>query len=90
VHIEQEDITIQGDFMTQEIYVYRKPGQYSVEHDRYVQENIVEKVLVAKKEPLRTELTSFLYSVKSGKKFPITPFEAIENLELCEKIKGMF
>ncbi|HPP77914.1 Gfo/Idh/MocA family oxidoreductase [Methanospirillum sp.] len=90
VHIEQEDMTIQGDFMTQEIYVYRKPGQYTVERDRYIQENIVEKVLVSKQEPLRTELSTFLHSVKTGKKFPITPYEAIENLELCEQIKGMF
>ena len=52
IHIEQEDMTIEGDFMTQEIFVYRKPGQYSFDNDRYVQENIVEKVQVAKKEPL--------------------------------------
>lgn len=90
IHIEQEDMTIQGDFMTQEIYVYRKPGQYKVERDRYVQENIVEKVLVAKQEPLRTELSSFLNSVKTNKPFPITPLEAIQNLELCEQIKGLF
>ena len=90
IHIEQEDMTIQGDFMSQEIYVYRKPGQYKVERDRYVQENIVEKVLVAKQEPLRTELSSFLNSVKTNKPFPITPLEAIQNLELCEQIKGLF
>lgn len=90
VHIEQEDMTIQGDFMAQEIYVYRKPEQYKVEHDRYVQENIVEKVLVAKQEPLRCELTSFLHSVKMNEPFLINPQEAIHNLELCEQIKGMF
>lgn len=90
VHIEQEDMTIQGDFMTQEIYVYRKPDQYTFDCDRYVQENIVEKVLVGKKEPLRTELSTFLQSIKSGKEFPVTPEEAINNLEVCENIKGMF
>ncbi|NLV27539.1 MAG: Gfo/Idh/MocA family oxidoreductase [Methanomicrobiales archaeon] len=90
VHIEQEDMTIQGDFMAQEIYVHRKPGQYKVERDRYVQENIVEKVQVAKLEPLRAELSTFLMSVKTSTPFPITSRQAIENLEFCEMIKEMF
>lgn len=90
IHIEQEDMTIQGDFMSQEIYVYRKPGQYKVERERYVQENIVEKVLVAKQEPLRSELSAFVHAVKTNTPFPITPEEAISNLVVCETIKGMF
>jgi predicted dehydrogenase len=86
IHIEQEDITIEGDFMTQEVYIYRKPGLYSVENERYVQENIVEKVQVTKKEPLRDELLSFLDSVRTGKEFPVTPEQAVMNLEVCEHI----
>jgi len=86
VHIEQEDITIEGDFMTQEVYIYRKPDLYSVENERYVQENIVEKVQVAKKEPLRDELLSFLQAVRTGKEFMVTPLQAVQNLEVCEKI----
>ena len=86
IHIEQEDITIEGDFMTQEVYIYRKPGLYSVENERYVQENIVEKVQVTKKEPLRDELLSFLDSVRTGKEFPVTPEQAVKNLEVCENI----
>jgi len=86
IHIEQEDMTIEGDFMTQEVYVFRKPGKYNVENERYVQENIVEKVQVAKKEPLRTELQTFLSCIKSGNPFPVSPIEALENIELCEKI----
>lgn len=86
IHIEQEDITIEGDFMTQEVYIYRKPGLYMVENERYVQENIVEKVQVTKKEPLRDELLSFLESVKTGKEFPVTPSQAVLNLEVCEQV----
>jgi hypothetical protein len=41
---EEEEFTIEGDFMAQEIYVHRKPGQYTIEDDRYVQENIIEAV----------------------------------------------
>lgn len=87
IHIEQEDMTIEGDFMTQEIFVYRKPGQYSLENERYVQENIVEKVLVAKKEPLRTELQTFLECVRNNRPFPITPEQALKNLQMCENIR---
>lgn len=89
VHIEQEDITIQGDFMSQEIFVYKKPEQYSIEDNRYIQENIVEKVQVAKKEPLRTELLTFLQCVKAQKPFPVTLSQAINNIEICEQISRM-
>jgi predicted dehydrogenase len=87
IHIEQEDKTIQGDFMTQEIFVYRKPGQYSIENERYVQENIVEKVMVAKKEPLRTELQTFLACTRNNQPFPITPEQGLLNLYMCEEIR---
>ena len=87
VYIEEEDFTIEGDFMTQEVYVHRKPGQYTMEDDRYVQENIVEKVMVSKLEPLKVELSTFLSCAARGKPFPITAAEAVENLELCEEIR---
>lgn len=86
IHIEQEDMTIEGDFMTQEVYIYRKPDLYSVENERYVQENIVEKVQVTKKEPLRDELLAFLTAVRKGGGFLISPAEAVQNLEVCESI----
>lgn len=86
IHIEQEDMTIEGDFMTQEIYVHKKPEQYSVDSERYIQENIVEKVQVAKKEPLRSELVQFLDAVRKGCEFPVTPQQGVENLKICEQI----
>jgi len=86
-YIEEEEFTVEGDFMTQEVYVHRKPGQYALEDDRYVQENIIEKVLVNKLEPLKVELSTFLACAAQGKPFPITPAEAVENLEFCEEIR---
>jgi predicted dehydrogenase len=86
-YIEEEEFTVEGDFMTQEIYVHRKPGQYSIDADRYVQENIIEKVMVNKLEPLKVELSTFLACAAQGKPFPITPSEAVENLEICEEIR---
>ncbi|MBA5942196.1 MAG: Gfo/Idh/MocA family oxidoreductase [Methanophagales archaeon] len=86
VYIEEEEFTIEGDFMNQEIYVYRKPGKYGIENERYTQENIIEKVLVNKVEPLKEELKSFIRSVEKGGEFTITPLQALNNLKICEEI----
>ncbi len=86
-YVEAEDYTTEGDFMTQEVYVYRKPGKYGLENERYTQENIIEKVLVNKVEPLKVELKTFLDCVRAGRPFPVTPDEALKNLRICEEIK---
>jgi predicted dehydrogenase len=90
IHIEEEEFTIQGDFMTQEVYVYWKPENYQIEAERYVQENIIEKVMVGKVEPLKTELCAFLKCVRAGAPFPITPEQALQNVRICESITGRF
>jgi predicted dehydrogenase len=87
-YIEDEDFTIEGDFMSQEVTIYRKPGQYTIEAQRYVQENIIEKVMVGKVEPLKRELETFIECVEKGRPFPITPEQAIRNLEFCEKVSA--
>jgi len=89
IYIEEEDMSIEGDFMNQDIYVYRKPGKYQVEDERYVQENIIEKVLVNKVEPLKEELKTFVDCVKGGREFPITPAQALNNLRICEEIQRL-
>lgn len=86
IYIEEEEFTIEGDFMNQEIYVYRKPGKYGIENDRYTQENIIEKVLVNKVEPLKEELKTFIRCVRDREEFPITPAQALNNLRICEEI----
>jgi predicted dehydrogenase len=87
IYIEEEDCTIEGNFMTQEITVYRRPGQFAVENQRYIQESVIETVMVNKVEPLKLELSTFLSCVKSGKPFPVTPQQAVHNLEICEEIR---
>lgn len=89
MYIEEEEFTIEGDFMNQEIYVYRKPGKYSIENERYTQENIIEKVLVNKVEPLKEELKTFVRCVRDGEEFPITPAQALNNLRICEEIRRL-
>jgi predicted dehydrogenase len=90
IYIEEEEFTIEGDFMLQEVMIYRKPGQYQFEAERYVQENIIEKVMVNKLEPLKVELSTFIDCAKRGAKFPVTPAQAIGNLETCERIRASF
>jgi len=87
-YVEDEEFTIEGDFMSQEVTIYRKPGQYQIEAERYVQENIIEKVMVGKVEPLKRELETFIDCVDKQKPFPITPAQAIKNLEFCEKVRA--
>ncbi len=90
IYIEEEDITIEGDFMNQEVFLHRKPGQYAIDNERYIQENVIEKVLVNKQEPLKLELSRFLDCVKREVSFPITPAQALDNLEICERIAACF
>jgi predicted dehydrogenase len=87
IYIEEEDFTIEGDFMAQEVFVHRKPDRYTHESERYVQENVVEKVMVNKIEPLKKELSAFVQCAKDGKEFPVTIGQAIRNVQVCEEIK---
>jgi len=87
IYIEEENMTIEGDFMTQEIYVHRKPNTYDQTNGLYRQENIIEKVLVNKVEPLKAELQAFVRSVREGTSFLVTPEQALSNLRICEAIK---
>lgn len=86
MYLEEEEFTAEGDFMAQDVYVYRKPGKYGLENERYTQENIIEKVLVNKVEPLKVELKTFVECVRKGEAFPVTPKEALNNLLICEQI----
>jgi len=90
IYIEEEEFTIEGDFMTQEVFIHRKPGQYRIEDERYVQENIIEKVMVNKQEPLKRELATFIECVKTGNQFPIPLAQGLRNLEICEQIAEAF
>lgn len=90
IYIEEEAFTVDGDFMHQEIFIHRKPGKFSLEDARYIQESIMEKVLVNQSEPLKRELSTFIECAKSGKKFPVTPQQGLFNLQVCEKIISNF
>ena len=88
IYIEDEEFSIDGDFMNQDVYIYRKPQKYREHNSRYVQENIIEKVLVNKVEPLKEELKTFVGCVKAGEQFPVTAEQAVLNLRIVEEIKN--
>ena len=90
IYIEEEDRTIEGDFMSQEVTIYRRPETYESANERYVQENVIEKVLVNRIEPLNRELQIFIECVREGRPFPISQWEATMNLEICERIAQCF
>lgn len=91
IYIEDEGFSVDGDFMTQEVYIYKKPQKYGGDSPYYVQENVIEKVLVNKVEPLKEELKTFIECVKKGEKFPVTLEQAVINIKVAEEIlaKGM-
>ena len=86
IYLEEEEFTAEGDFMAQDVYIYRKPGKYGQDNERYTQENIIEKVLVNKVEPLKVELKAFVDCVKRGIQFAVTPRDALKNLKVCQTI----
>lgn len=90
IYVEEKEFTIEGDFMTQEVYVYSKPDRYSIKDERYVQENIIEKVLLNKVEPLFVELHTFVDCITSHTEFPVTVEQAVNNLKICEKMERSF
>ncbi len=87
IYIEDEEFSIDGDFMNQDVYIFRKPQKYRENNSRYVQENIIEKVLVNKVEPLKEELKTFINCVKERTQFPVTAEQAILNLRIVDEIR---
>lgn len=84
IHVEEDEFTIDGDFMAQELYIHSKPERYGEVNTRYAQENIIEKVLINRVEPLKEELKTFLDCVMKGKSFPVTPEQSVLNLRIAE------
>lgn len=88
IYVENEQWTVEGNYIPQDVYVYRRPSKYEIVADRtYKQENVVDKIELGKVEPLREELKKFLECVVTGDPFPITLEDATRNVNVCEMIK---
>jgi len=46
--------------MTEEVMLYRRPNPYESVDERYVQENVIEKLLVNRVESMSLELSTFV------------------------------
>jgi len=86
IYLENSNITVEGDFMNQELFIFRKPSVYQKVNERYVQENVIEKVLINKVEPLKVELKKFIECIEKDESFPVSAEQAVKNLEICELI----
>jgi UDP-N-acetylglucosamine 3-dehydrogenase len=86
IYVEEEDRTIVGNLMTQEVAVYHKPAAYGQEDGYYRQENVTENLLVNKVEPLKIEVATFVRAACAGKPFPVTLEQGLANVRVCETI----
>jgi len=84
--VEDEEKTVVADMMSQEVYIYRTPRKNENIGGKYIQENVIEKVSVARVEPLAVELQSFLDAASGKKKFEVTVEEALNSLRVCNEI----
>lgn len=80
-----EDKYIELDYLTQEIDIYRK-AEPSFIKGEYRQENIIEKIEVSKKEPLKEELNHFINCVQENKEPIVNGEIGRKNIELALKI----
>ena len=87
IYMENNEMTVEGDFMAQELYIYRKPSIYQNVNERYLQENVIEKVLINKVEPLKVELKTFVDAVDGKAEFSVSAEQAVKNLRICEMIR---
>ncbi len=89
IYMENYEFTVEGDFMTQELYIYKKPSIYQNVNEKYLQENVIEKVLINKVEPLKVELKTFVDAIDSRVEFPVNAEQAVRNLKICETIRRL-
>jgi len=88
IYVECDDYTLVGNLLTSELLIIRPPGKFSFGSGEYRQENVVEKIIVPKDEPLKNELSEFVRCVREGDEFPVSISEAVENMEIAEWIKS--
>jgi len=86
IYFESPDVTVEGDYMNQELLVYKTPYVHQSLNDGYKYESITEKILINRVEPLKVELKKFLECVDKGDEFPVTVDQAVNNLRICELV----
>ncbi|MCF6093308.1 Gfo/Idh/MocA family oxidoreductase [Microaerobacter geothermalis] len=87
LEITESERYIKTNYLTRELYVYRKTNSLLTENSSYHQESIVEKILVPYVEPLFAEVEHFIQSAQTHQPPKAGPHEAMKALEAALKIK---
>ncbi|WP_122088973.1 Gfo/Idh/MocA family protein [Halalkalicoccus subterraneus] len=79
------------DYIDQSIEITRQslPEYVDQEGFRYRHENVVEQVLVERREPLKNELSAFAESVRTGTEPVVTGEDGLRALSLAREIDGL-
>jgi|Deesub1362A_J573_1020465.scaffolds.fasta_scaffold00052_100 predicted dehydrogenase len=88
IYVEDEGYTLEGDLMSHELYIYRYPKRYEQINAVYRQENLIEKVLIGRVEPLKEELRSFVNAINGKGEFPVSFEDGAQNIKIAEEIKN--
>lgn len=89
--ITAESCRVIVDYIDQSIEITRQslPEYVKQEGFRYRHENIVEQVLVERREPLKNELSSFVEAARTGSEPVVTGEDGIRALSLAREIDGL-
>jgi predicted dehydrogenase len=80
------------DFISQTVEIHRRSLPEYVESDgdiRYRHESVVERPMVENGEPLKAELSAFVEAVREGTEPIVTAEDALQVLELVDRIEGL-
>jgi predicted dehydrogenase len=90
--ITAEQCRVIVDYTDQSIEITRQSlPEYARENDsfRYRHENVIEQVLVERREPLKNELSAFVEAVRTESEPLVTGEDGIRALELAREIDGL-
>ncbi|MCL7416888.1 MAG: Gfo/Idh/MocA family oxidoreductase [Halalkalicoccus sp.] len=89
--ITGENCHVTVDYIDQSIEITRQslPEYVKQEGFRYRHENIVEQVLVERREPLKNELSAFAEAARTGSEPVVTGEDGLRALSLAREIDGL-
>lgn len=89
--ITAENCRVIVDYIDQSIEITRQslPEYVKQEGFRYRHENIVEQVLVERREPLKNELSAFAEAARTGSEPVVTGEDGLRALSLAREIDGL-
>ena len=90
--ITAESCRVNVDMIGQTVEIHRRSLPEYVEADgdiRYRHESVVERPMVENGEPLKAELASFVDAVENGTEPLVTAEDALDVLEVVERVEGL-